>query len=188
VENLFSKLPFLKSNQAEGEAPEVDEAEAKKARIAFHREHVRNGPTNFKHVTGGQIKRAGKRDLARETKKARRRAVKQYLADQREGATIRGHLQAAGVLPYYTEDYRATPSQALHSVTWIIARFAPAPADGTGKVEVTSKVVLDSLTAALNRWQVIVGYPQTRLSPAYVLPVALPDDEAAEFARAVSQA
>lgn len=184
MENLFSKLPFLKSDKAE-EVAEVDEAQAKKDRIAFHRDHVRNGPTNFKHVTGGQVKRAKVRALARETKKARRAAIRQYHADQREGATLRGHLQAAGVLPYFG-DHTATGAQALASVEWIIARYAPAPADGSGVVEVNSKVVVDSLTAALNRWQVIVGYPQTKLSPSYVLPVALPDDEAVEFARAVA--
>lgn len=175
--NILDKLPFL-STTTEKEAAEYDEVQAKKDRIEFHRRSVRNGPTSFKQPTNGQIRRAKKRALARETKKAFRRQVRQHLADQREAATLRGQLQAAGILPYFTEDYTATPEQALRSVTWLIARFSAVEADGDGRVLVTEKVVIDSLTAALNRWQVIVGYPQTKLSPAYVLPVALASDEA----------
>lgn len=169
--NILSKLPFM--NQTEEEAAEIDEAQAKKDRIAFHRDHVRNGPSNFKTVTNGQVKRAKVRALKAETKKARRRQVRAYLANQRQAATVRGHLQAAGVLPFFTEDYTATPEQALRSIMWIVARFAPAQANGSGEVEVTNGLVAEALTAALNFWQDAVGYPRTKLSPAYVLPVSV---------------
>lgn len=172
--DILSKLPFLKSDATEEEVAEYDEAQARLDRIAFHRDHVRNGPANFKQPTNGQVKRAKKRALARDTKKARRQAIRKYHADQREGATLRAHLQGAGVLPYFGEQ-APTPRQAVQSVSWLVSRFAPAPADGSGRIEVTRSVVMESLQAGLNRWQQIVGHPATKLSPAYRLPVALPD-------------
>ena len=99
--NIISNLPGLKKltgGDAMTTESEVGEPEAKKARIDFHRRSVRNGPVNLKSLTSGQVKRASKRALDRKTKNARRRQIRQYLADQREAATLRGHLQAAGVI------------------------------------------------------------------------------------------
>jgi hypothetical protein len=170
--NILDKLPFL-SSTTEEEAAEFDEAQAKKDRIEFHRRSVRNGPVSYRTPTNGQIKRERKRALARETKKARRRQVRQHLANQREAATIAAHLRGAGILAYSQESFTTDPQRARRSIIWIVARFAEAPQDGTGRVEVTEAVVRQSLTAALNRWQSLVGLRETPLSPAYVLPVAL---------------
>lgn len=169
--DILSKLPLAKQDSVDDVEPEMTEEEMKKERIAFHRRSVRNGPTKFSTTTAGQIRRMKVRALARDTKKARKRQVRAYLKDQREGATVRAHLQAAGVLPYFSDEHRASPEQIVKSLSWIISRFAEAE-DGA-EIEVTHDVVVGALQAALNRWQAIVGYPATPLSPAYTLPVAL---------------
>lgn len=172
--DLLSKLPFLKSDQTE-EQPELSPEDAKKQRIQFHRDHVRNGPSNFKATTSGQQKRAHVRSLNRRTRKARRAQVRQHFADLREASVIRGHLQAAGIAPYALTSTWIDPELALRSVIWIVQRFADdSLVNAEGQVEVTEVVVRQSLTSALNRWQHLVGLPPTELSPAYVLPVALP--------------
>lgn len=189
--NILSKLPFVKGT-TDDEVAEIDEAQARKDRIAFHRDHVRNGPAKFKGQTTGQVRREKKRELARETRRARRVQIRKYHAEQREAAILRGHLQHAGIVSYSGIEFEVGPRAVVNSIAYLVARFAPAPVDGSGQIEVTRKVVIDALTEALNRFQTLTGQPTTRLSPAYVLPVTfaseMGDDEAAEFARAVSQA
>ena len=123
------------------------------------------------NLSSGQIRRARVRRLNRQTMKARRRQIQQHFIERRELATIRGHLQAAGVIAYATT-YQPAPQRVLDSVTWIIQRFAEAPG-GVEQIEVTHEVVIDSLTSALNRYQHLTGQPATSLSPTYVLPVAV---------------
>lgn len=171
--NILDKLPFL-STTTEEEVTEIDEAQAKKDRIAFHRSHVKNGPASFKTLTSGQVRRAEKRMLAGSTKRARRAQIRQFHADQREAATLRGHLQAASVISYADPTRVASSQAALASIVWIIQRFAEEQyADETGRIEVTMEVITGALTGALNRWQRLVGDPVTPLSPAYRLPVSL---------------
>jgi hypothetical protein len=119
--NLFSKLPFLKSDDAE--QAEVDETQARKDRIKFHRDHVRNGPSNFKTLTSGQIRRAQRRELNGRTKKARRAQVQNYFATQRLAATVRAHLQHAGVLPFVNENHVLDLHKQVVSAAWIVQRF-----------------------------------------------------------------
>lgn len=172
--DLFSKIPFLKSDQTE-EQSELSPEEAKKQRIQFHRDHVRNGPSNFKTVTNGQQKRAHVRALNRRTRKARRAQVRQHFSNMAEASVLRGHLQATGIAPYALASTKIDPQRALGSVIWIVQRFADdGLVNDDGQVEVTEAVVRQSLTSCLNRWQHLVGLPPTELSPAYVLPVALP--------------
>lgn len=171
--DLLSKLPFLKSEKAD--EPELSPEEARKQRIQFHRDHVRNGPSNFKVVTNGQQKRAHVRALNRRTRKARRAQVRQHFANLQEAAILRGHLQSVGIAPYALVSTKLEPQRALDSVIWIVQRFADDNlVNETGQVEVTEAVVRQSLTSCLNRWQHLVGLPPTELSPAYALPVALP--------------
>lgn len=165
--DILSKLPGLKS---ETESVEIDEAQAKRDRIAYHRDHVRNGPVKHRSITSGQERRARKRRLEKQTRKARKAQVRLFFAQQQEAATLRGHLQAAGVQAYVGE-HVAPGEKALASIVWIVRHFAEVE-DGT-TVEVTHDVVVQSLTSALNRWQRLVGMPVTPLSPAYVLPVSL---------------
>lgn len=170
--NLLEKLPFLKSDDAE--IAEFDEAEAKKARIKFHRTSVRNGPVKYKEPTSGQLRRERERALKGMTRKARKAQVRAYFEAQQEAATLRGHLQAAGVVAYGNPDHLATPKQARDSIVWLTQRFADdSIADENGAVVVTEALVVNALTSALNRLQSINGLPITSLSPAYVLPVRL---------------
>lgn len=166
--NIFEKLASLHSTSPE-EALEIDEAAEKRERIKFHRQSVRNGPVNFRTPTNGQLRRAAKRDLARETKKARRRQVRKHFDERYEQAVLRAHLQHAGVLAY-DSGREVDGEQAVASITWLVQHFADAP-EGQS-VEVTGEVVAQSLQSALNHWQTILGLEKTPLSPAYQLPVA----------------
>lgn len=167
--NILSKLPGLHDDTTAPE--EIDEAQAKKDRIAFHRDHVRNGPANFKTISSGQQRRAKERALKTHTRKARRRQIRTYLAEQREAATILGHLQAVGAVSYASVDFGLSQRAVVRSMAWIIQNFVEAEEGST--VEVTREVIVQSLTSALNRWQRLTGQPVSPLSPAYVIPFAL---------------
>lgn len=170
--NILDRIPSL---TADAEPEEVSEEDAKRERIDFHRRNVRNGPTSFKTITAGQERRARKRALKREQRQALRRRVRQHHAGLREAANLRGHLQSAGVLPFFSDDFTVSPAAQVRSVTWIVQRFTPESfADEDGRFEVTGKVVEAALRGALNRYQDLMGQPRTPLSPAYTLPVALP--------------
>lgn len=169
IQNLLSKLPFLSDDKAE--EVELSEEELRKQRIAFHRERVSNGPVKFSSPTSGQIRRFGHRELARKTKAARRRQIREHFAQKTEVAVLRAHLQAAGLIVYPT-GHTPGAGDVLNAFTWIISHFADDKhADENGRVEVTREVVVSSLQAALNRYQHLTGRPQTAISPSYVLPV-----------------
>lgn len=161
--DIFSKIPFLKSDDTEQIAE--DEAQAKAERIKFHRIHVRNGPTNFKDQTNGQVKRARVRALARETKRARRIQVRNHRRTQQYAATVRGQLQLAGALPYL--DGRALdPVRQVKAVAWLVQRF--------GAEEIPNyraEYVLNSLRSALGFYSKTVGLPGLALPEDYVLPI-----------------
>ena len=172
IHDILSKLPGLKSDDGDAEVVLSDE-DLRAERIAFHRDRVRNGPVKFSAPTSGQIRRAQVRELARKTKKARRRQVKGHFGAVREIATLRGHLQAVGII-LYPGHHKPGQGDVIASMTWIIQRFADSKrADETGGVIVTEDVVRESLQAALNRYQHLTRQEQTSLSPAYELPVAV---------------
>ena len=175
--NLLSKLPFLGEGKADRDLTpeEIEEAEAqaKRDRIAFHRDHVRNGPAKFKQMTTGQERRARHRSLDSMTRKGRRRQIRQYHADMREAATLRGHLQAAGVVRYASE-FHAPDFAIMRSIIWIVRHFAEG--DENGRIEVTHEVVIDAIEKAWQRWCRLTGQPVVPLSPAYRLPVAVADE------------
>lgn len=165
--NIFGKA----NDETEELSDEEIAAQEKAERIAFHRRSVRNGPAKFHHVTSGQIRRAHARDIARQTRKTRRKQVRAFKAQQAEAATLRGHLQAAGVLAYVNPGLTAQgrPEQARRSIIWLVEHYYPAEINET--VEVTEDVVRRGIEAAAQRWQTLVGMPVTPLSPAYTLPV-----------------
>lgn len=172
IHNILSKLPGLKSDGEEVE-PVLSEEDLKAERIAFHRDRVRNGPAKFSAMTNGQVRRAQHRELARKTKKARRRQVRAHFETRAEIALLRGHLQAVGII-LYPGHHKPGGGDIVASMTWIIRRFADAKrADETGGVVVTEEVVRESLQAALNRYQHLTRQKQTALSPAFELPVAV---------------
>lgn len=149
ITNLLSSLPFLNNDQSE----EIDEAQAKRDRIAFHRDHVRNGPTKFKTVSNGQVRRAKTRELNGRAKKARRHQVRTYFANLREHAVLRGQLQAVGVLPYH----ESTPDSAkvgldgaVRATRAIVQRFG----DITDSDDI---LVRNALQKAYDRFCVLSG-------------------------------
>lgn len=119
--NILSKLPFL-SGETDDEQTLDDVAIAlkeKQERIDLHFRQVRNGPVTWRDQTSGQIKRAKTRALAGRTRKARRAQVRDFLAQQREHATLRGHLQAIGVVAYET-DFVPSAEARFTSAAWIV--------------------------------------------------------------------
>ena len=176
-ENIASKAANYLGYHNASDLPQVplsdfEDIEAKKARIQFHREHVRNGPVKFNPPTSGQLRRAKKRALGGETRKARRRQIRVYFADQREGAVIRAKLQAVGLLSYVDRSRKLDPRIGYEATVWLVQRFASDDlADEQGRVEVTEQVVRDAFQSALNRWESIVGLPTSRIAEEYALPV-----------------
>lgn len=171
--SIFKNMPLLGEQQSVVDSVVIEETQEKRDRIAFHRDHVRNGPVKFNQPTNGQLRRAKVRELRRNSKKARRAQVRDYFAAQREGATIRGHLEAVGVMQeiFDRPSWELNIFSAYRSSVWLVRHFAPVDA-GTN-VEVTEDVVRQSFRAALNRWQVIVGLPATELPESYELPVSV---------------
>lgn len=125
--NILSKIPFLSGEENDDKTIDEQalEVEARADRIAFHRAHVRNGPVNYKEQTSGQAKRARLRELAGRTRKARRAQVRDFLAQQREHALLRGHLQAIGVVAYES-GFVPTDDARFASARWVLNRFGPA--------------------------------------------------------------
>lgn len=173
IQNILSKLPGLKADEVDESDVVLSEEDLKAERIAFHRTSVRNGPTNFRAPTNGQLRRQRVRALARQTKRARRNQVQSHFATRAEIALLRGHLQAVGII-LYRSHHKPGAGDIIHSMTWIIRRFADAKrADDTGAVVVTEEIVRESLQAALNRYQHLTRQEQTPLSPAFELPVSV---------------
>jgi hypothetical protein len=169
--DILSRIPFLnsKTEPDDDRTDEAIEAEAKAERIRFHREKVRNGPTNFKFLTNGQIKRAERRELAGRTRKARRAQVKNYFDTQRLAASVRGHLQSAGVLPYAVER-EIDRQQQVVSAAWLVTRFG-VDIEDTDEVSFAYNDVLIALGAALKFYGQAVGLPDLRVPADYVVPI-----------------
>lgn len=141
----FLKLPSL----TETDESEQTEEEAKAERIRFHREKVRNGPTTFRHITGGMIRRAKYRDLTRNARKVRRGQIRDFLASEREIAVLRGHLQAVGVLSY-ASDFVAPDELRLVAATALVRRFGDLTEDG-------EQILRTSIQRAYDRYCTLVG-------------------------------
>ena len=168
--NLLSHLPFL--NGSKDEAPEAefdyDSPEAKKERIDFHREKVRNGPVKFTSPTNGQIRRFEKRVAEGRTKKARRHQVRMHLLQTQEAAVLRGQLQMAGLVPY-AGLHVIDPVKQVRATVWIIDRFGE---DGEhGRKSFLEPDVRAALQSALNRYEALHGQPTSELDPDFVTPI-----------------
>lgn len=125
--NILSKIPFLTgdANAEETIDEHALEVWARADRIAFHRAKVRNGPVNYKEQTSGQAKRARLRELAGRTRKARRKQVRDFHAQQREHALLRGHLQAIGVVAYES-GFVPTDEARFASAAYVVRNFSEA--------------------------------------------------------------
>lgn len=171
-DNLLSKLPLLKDQDAR-DLDDDEEAEAKRERIQFHRDHVRNGPVKFNPPTSGQLRRERQRAVARSTKKARRKQVRDYFDGLRESSRLRAKLQSAGVIPFALPETEVSDRARQDAIVWIVERFAQG--EGGQQIEVTETVVRDALQLALNRWQKLNGLPETELE-GHVVPHLLDAD------------
>lgn len=170
--NLLENLPSLSKDEVREEI--ATEEELRQSRIEFHRSRVRNGPAKFSEPTSGQIRRAKKRALNRQTKAAKKNQHRRYFNALEQASILRGHLQAAGVLSYASPDFKPRPEAVLLSVTWLAQHFADQEqADENGQIQLTATVVVDAIQAAYSEHNRLIGAPDVPLSPAYVLPVRL---------------
>lgn len=173
--DIFKNLPFLNKG---AEAEVQTEEEIRKARILFHREHVRVGPLGKRRVrqdhhalavtfANKPDARRAKREQAKQVASNYERAKQQHFSERAESALLRGQLQAVGLLPYVLAETEIDPVLARNATIYLIHRFA----DAEGTVEVTEELVRDSLQSALNRWESLVRRPITKIPDDYVLPV-----------------
>lgn len=160
--NLLWKLPSV--GLAPEPSEEVDEAQAKRDRIKFHRDHVRNGPVKFRKTTDGQIRRAQKRALKRSTQRARKAQVRGYFATQKLAASTRGQLQAAGLIPYVTSR-QINPLAATKATVWLVQRF------GTEDTSFAYGDVVQALQRALKFYGQFAGLEGLEIPEGYTIAV-----------------
>lgn len=148
-------------DQLSPEEREEFDAEQKSKRIQFHRDHVRNGPRNFGHVTNGQQRRFGARQKASANRKMNRRNRSSFKDKQVTAAVLRGQLQSVGALAYETEGFEPTTAARAAAAVWIVHRFADryekdvSNADGfhaAGDLVLHDDVLIDSIGAALKHY------------------------------------
>lgn len=165
---MFDSLPSLVQDDAEDltdeEVAEL-EAEAKKDRIAFHRTSVRNGPVKFGHPTSGQLRRQRHRDLARQTKRGVRGQRKQFFANRREHAVLRGVLQAVGVVEYETTVV-ISDAVRFRSATWILNNFGAKEIPNGGKDGLEADYLRNAVQAAFNRFSDLSGIERSPIEYA----------------------
>lgn len=173
--NILENIPSLSRDEIAEQGKELTledieqiEADDKAERVKFHHNQVRNGPVNFVSQSAGQVRRASSRALKGRTKRARRKQVGTYFDQVREVATLRGNLQAVGVIAYVNPSRKLDPVAAHNATVWLLNNYAPA-----GDLLVTNESVTSVFEVALNRYQSLTGQETTPLSPAYVLPVRL---------------
>lgn len=180
--DILSKLPSLTDDRDTAVAEQVFEVESKRDRIAFHRAKVRNGPVNYKTVTAGQERRAQKRALARETRRARRVQVRNYFETQKLAAAVRGHLQRAGVLSYLGQTEIDRHLQVTSTV-WLLQRFGVnVEVDGveTDEVSFAYDDVLKGLRAALKFHGQATGQEGLDIPEDFIVPIYEQGTEPAE--------
>jgi hypothetical protein len=127
------------------------EAEAKKERIKFHREHVRNGPRTFAYATSGQQRRFRARGQAAARRKMNKRYRREWMRRQAELATLRGHLTILGVIECRNAAVKAAgfaPSTVQESCVWVIRKYGER--DDEGNI-VQSDQLLDNAVAAARK-------------------------------------
>lgn len=163
--NILSRLPFLNSQASDKVDAEAAEIQAKADRVKFHRESVRNGPVNFKTLSSGQLRRAAVRATKSEQRKARRKQVRGYFANEREAATLRGHLQHVGIVPFVSDNITISYDAAEASLAWLCARYVRT----TKQPIVNEGDLVKVLTSALNRYQRLTGAQVTPLPSSYQL-------------------
>lgn len=109
---------------------EADAAEAKKARIKYHRDNVRNGPVKYRSITIGMQRRAHERSQATQQRKTNRRYRRAWMDQQAKIATLRGHLTILGVIECQHATTTFTPEQVRESSVWAIRQYGKRDDEG----------------------------------------------------------
>jgi len=131
-------------------SPEEQEeilANEKKARIQYHRDHVRNGPQSYRTITVGQQRRAAERSKKALQRKANKRHRRSWFAKQRDFATLRGHLTVIGALPPAVEGFRAPTTQRILSGQWLVRAFGER--DEEGQLVLSDDLLQNAVKAGL---------------------------------------
>ena len=102
------------------------------------------------------------------TKRARRKQVAEYLEIQKIGASTRGQLQLAGVLPFHAPR-DLDLAQQVKSTIWVVERFGKEGEDGS--MSYAHDDVLLALAAALEFYGKVIGDETLQVPEGYVIPV-----------------
>lgn len=114
---------------------ELDAAdlEAKRHRAEITRQNVRNGPVSWRigqTEPSGKTRRRKARDKAAFERKINKRHRRDFMAKQRETATLRGHLVILGVVECRNESVDFTEAQRAASATWVVGKYGTRGDDG----------------------------------------------------------
>lgn len=140
----------------------------KKARVEWHRRSVRNGPVRYSTISTGQQRRMQVRDQATRQRKANKNHRRNFFARRQEAATLLGHLQGVGAIPYATEGLTPTTAQRLRSGGWLVLHFAERYEKDTsdktgfhaaGDIIESDDLFVTSLQAAKDRYAALIGAP-----------------------------
>ena len=167
LDPILSKIPTLSKDEDTRTDDEIA-AEEKAARVKFHRDKVRCGPVKFRPPSNGQLRRERQRALDTMTKRARRKQVAEYLEIQKIGASTRGQLQLAGVLPFHAPR-DLDLAQQVKSTIWVVERFGKEGEDGS--MSYAHDDVLLALAAALEFYGKVIGDETLQVPEGYVIPV-----------------
>lgn len=149
LNRLLGKLA-TKGEEVDDRTDEEVAADEKKARIKYHRDHVRNGPQKVRYITSGQQRRAVARGQKAQARKATRRHKRAWMDSQRNRAVLRAQLQAIGAVSYAT-DYVPTEKQRVDAGVWIVRAFGERDEDG--KLVESDDLFSKAVEAALAEYQ-----------------------------------
>lgn len=158
--NLANALTGRDTDNDEVElSPEEQAAQDKADRITFHRTHVRNGPTTFKMLSAGQVRRAEARVKKREQDKIFKGQVRNYFEQQRVASFLRPHLQVVGLISFVGNG-EAPLADQITSTAWIVQRYGretTVDGVGTGHASFLRDDVLGALKTAAKFYGTATG-------------------------------
>ena len=147
VPNMLTRIVGKRTEKCEvAEQAKVD-------RIAYHQAHVKNGPVQTR--TPMSNTRRAKMDRESFQRKARKRHISRFFDKQREIATLRGQLQAAGAIPYASENFRASIDLRINAVEAILRNYG-AELDTTAGLY-DEAYVTDAITAAQEHYDRLIA-------------------------------
>lgn len=115
---------------------EIDAEVEEKSEKAWAPKH---GPAKFRTLTNGQIRRAQVRSQKARQRKATKAYRRDWLKSQQELAGLRGLLQAAGRVPYWSDHVVAEPLR--------VARAEKVLEDKYGSVDEAFEIYTQAVTA-----------------------------------------